>query len=246
MKLHSMPLSPYAARVRIAVYAKKLDVQVVTPPADWRERGRVVDLNPLKRIPVLELDDGRAVSESAVIVEYLEDLHPEPRLRPADPYEAALARRVTAVVDGYAFPAAWGVFGALDPKADANSNLDRLGPQVEALQEVLSKLDAVLGDGGYAVGDALTTGDCAMGPLRFILASLTDLLGRADLFDAHPRVKRYYDMVERDEVLKRVQEEMSAGLKPFLAHWRKADGTVPDLTPEPPEAASADAGPSAG
>lgn len=234
MKLHSLPLSPYAARVRIAIYAKGLDVEVHVPPADWRERGAVVELNPLGRIPVLELDDGRAVSESAVIVEYLEDVHPEPRLRPADPYAAAQARRVTAVVDGYVLPAVWPVFGGLDPQAEAGANLDKLTAQVEALQGALAKLEAVLGDGGYAVGDALSTADCAMGPLRFNLASLTDLLGRADLFDRHPRVKRYYDTVERDGVLKRVQEEMSAALKPFLARWRQADDAAPELTPEPP------------
>ena len=234
MKLHSLPLSPYAARVRIAVYAKGLDVRMQVPPADWRERGAVLDLNPLGRVPVLELDDGRAVSESAVIIEYLEDVHPEPRLRPADPYQAALARRVTAVVDGYVQAAIWPVFGGLDPQADARANLAKLQPQVEALQGALVKLEAVLGDEGYAVGDALTTADCAMGPLRFNLASLTDLLGRADLFDAHPRVKRYYDTVERDGALKRVQEEMSAALKPFLQRWRKADDAAPELTPEPP------------
>ena len=236
MKLHSLPLSPYAARVRIAIYAKGLDVEVRTPPADWRERGAVVDLNPLGRIPVLELDDGRALSESAVIVEYLEDVHPEPRLRPADPYEAALARRVTAVIDGYVQAAIWPLFGGLDPQADAHANLEKLGPQVEALQGALAKLEAVLGDGGYAVGEALTTADCAMAPLRFNLASLTDLLGRSDLFDRHPRVKRYYDTVERDPVLKRVQEEMSAALKPFLARWRQADDAAPELTPDPPAA----------
>lgn len=32
MKLYSLPLSPYSARVRGTIYAKKLDIQIVNPP----------------------------------------------------------------------------------------------------------------------------------------------------------------------------------------------------------------------
>ena len=73
MKLYSLPLSPYAARVRGAIYAKNLAVEIVTPPADWRTSPDFRALNPLVRIPVLVLDNGTTLPESGVIVEYFED-----------------------------------------------------------------------------------------------------------------------------------------------------------------------------
>jgi glutathione S-transferase len=51
---------------------------------------RMLELNPLGQLPVLELDDGRGLSESIAICRYLEELHPEPVLFGANPTERAL------------------------------------------------------------------------------------------------------------------------------------------------------------
>ena len=48
--------------------------------------------NPLARVPVLELDDGRLLSESRAICTYLESLFPEPNLMGASPQERAFYR----------------------------------------------------------------------------------------------------------------------------------------------------------
>src|ERR1700753_1050520 len=99
MKLFSLALSPFAARVRAAIYAKGLPVEIVTPPSDWRTSAEFRKLNPLVRIPVLVLDDGTAVAESGVIVEYLEDAHSEVSLRPRAPKDLARARYITQVAE---------------------------------------------------------------------------------------------------------------------------------------------------
>ena len=46
-------------------------------------------LNPIARVPVLELDDGRHLAESRAICTYLEGLHPEPNLMGVDATERA-------------------------------------------------------------------------------------------------------------------------------------------------------------
>src|SRR4051794_6395479 len=106
MKLISLPLSPFAARVRAAIHAKDLPVEIVAPPADWRTSPEYRKLNPLVRIPVLVLDDGTTLFESGVIVEYLEDAFPESRpLRPQSALDRARVRLVTQLGEQYVLPA---------------------------------------------------------------------------------------------------------------------------------------------
>jgi len=61
-------------------------------------------INPEGMVPVL-VHDGRAVRESTVINEYLEDVFPEAPLRPADPWLRAEMRVLTKYVDEYFCPA---------------------------------------------------------------------------------------------------------------------------------------------
>ena len=81
MKLYNVPLSPFAARCRIQIYAKKLPIELVDPPGGLGSES-YRRLNPTGKVPALQLDDGFVLPESAVIGEYLEDRFPEPALRP--------------------------------------------------------------------------------------------------------------------------------------------------------------------
>ncbi len=61
-------------------------------------------VNPNGQVPAL-VHDGRVVTESTVINEYLDDVFPSPALRPADPYWRARMRVWTKFVDEYFCPA---------------------------------------------------------------------------------------------------------------------------------------------
>ena len=82
MKLLDGGRAPNPRRVRIYLAEKGIDVPL--EPVDMAAMGhhdeRVARLNPLKRLPVLELDDGTAISETIAICRYFEALHPEPPL----------------------------------------------------------------------------------------------------------------------------------------------------------------------
>ena len=134
MKLYSLLASPFAARVRAAIYAKGLDVQIISPPSDWRTSPEYRKLNPLVRIPVLILDNGSSLPESGVIVEYLEDAFPQTPLRPNDAAERARVRLITQVAELYVQPAMSPLFRLFDTK-------DRDEAAIEAQ---ISKFDATL------------------------------------------------------------------------------------------------------
>jgi Glutathione S-transferase, N-terminal domain len=87
MKLIDALRCPYCARVRIALAEKGIEHDVTQ--VDLSDRPRwLVDLNPpYGRVPVLD-----GLPESGVIMELLEELHPEPALLPADPAARARAR----------------------------------------------------------------------------------------------------------------------------------------------------------
>jgi glutathione S-transferase len=87
MKLVDAARCPYCARVRIALAEKGIEHEVI--PVDLSDRPQwLLELNPPKgRVPVLD-----GLPESGVIMELLEELHPEPALLPADPRGRAKAR----------------------------------------------------------------------------------------------------------------------------------------------------------
>ena len=95
MKLLIATPSPFARKARIALLEKRLPHEIVVENP-WQQ---AIVANPLGKVPVLFLDDGRTVHDSSVIVEYLDTLC-DPRLIPMDPAERVLHRQVEALADG--------------------------------------------------------------------------------------------------------------------------------------------------
>ena len=93
MKLysHAHALSP--RRVALYLAEKKLAIETVDVdlPGGAHRAPAFLAKNPLGRVPVLELDDGRTLTESDAIIEYLEELHPEPPLVGRDAWQRAYA-----------------------------------------------------------------------------------------------------------------------------------------------------------
>ncbi|NDV85296.1 glutathione S-transferase [Aurantimonas aggregata] len=82
MKLFDGGRAPNPRRVRVFLAEK--GIEVPTEAVDMGQLAHRSDamarLNPLKRLPVLELDDGTVLTESIAICRYFEELHPEPAL----------------------------------------------------------------------------------------------------------------------------------------------------------------------
>jgi maleylpyruvate isomerase len=97
MILHGYFRSSAAYRVRIALNLKGVAVEHRfrhLRKGEQREAG-FLQLNPQGLVPVLELDDGTALTQSLAIIEYLEETHSDPPLLPP-PGEAVARARVRA------------------------------------------------------------------------------------------------------------------------------------------------------
>jgi glutathione S-transferase len=92
MRLYSAPdPAPNPRRVLLFLKAKQLDLPV-TELSLFKGEHRAPEMlakNPRGQVPFLELDDGRVLAETAAICRYIDELHPEPPLFGADPWERA-------------------------------------------------------------------------------------------------------------------------------------------------------------
>ena len=96
IKLHGFAVSNYYNKVKLALLEKDIAFEEVynraTKDAD------TLALSPLGKIPFIQTEHG-ALCESQVIVDYLEDLKPEPALLPADPWQRAKIRELIAFLE---------------------------------------------------------------------------------------------------------------------------------------------------
>ena len=94
--------SPYARKVRIALAEKGIPFTLQTE-VPWDSTTKTPQYNPLEKLPVLILDDGKtAIYESHYILEWLEAKHPEPPLLPpsSEVDDRLFARKVEVLCDG--------------------------------------------------------------------------------------------------------------------------------------------------
>ena len=92
MKLHGSRTSPYVRKVRIVMLEKRIECDFVEDNV-WSADTTVTLHNPLTKVPVLVLDDGMALYDSRVIVEYLDGITPVSKLIPDGGRERALVKR---------------------------------------------------------------------------------------------------------------------------------------------------------
>lgn len=205
MDLVSLPVSPFAARVRIAIHAKGLPIDVIPPPSNWRDSPHFRDLSPTGRIPVL-LDERGPIWESAVLLEYLEERFPDaPPLMPVDAYDRAMARLIVRHVDLYLMPPMVLLAQPRTDEAGARRTVEELLNGVTLLE------DLVQGP-RYALCDRLTIADCALTPALFALRVTADRLGM-DLIAPGSIVDGYARSSREDPSVARVIDEMEQGLR---------------------------------
>jgi len=103
MQLLYSQTSPFARKVLVAAHeigvADRLEL-VAVAVAPTEQNAAVSDANPLTKIPALILNDGSALYDSPVIVDYLNSLTPDHRVIPAEGPERWRALRLQALADG--------------------------------------------------------------------------------------------------------------------------------------------------
>lgn len=82
MKLYGSPFSPYARKARVLIQEKNIPCEFVIEDP-WPAGSRIPGMNPLGKVPVLQIGPGNYLFESALVVHYLDHLDGKP-LPPTD------------------------------------------------------------------------------------------------------------------------------------------------------------------
>jgi glutathione S-transferase len=101
MILRSTPSSPFARKVRLAAAILGLDRRIEVTKVDTSDPADTLrQQNPLGKIPTLVIEDGSALYDSRVILDYLDHLAGGGRIIPVEPTARFAALRLEALADG--------------------------------------------------------------------------------------------------------------------------------------------------
>lgn len=196
MTLHWSPRSPYVRKVMIVAHELGLQDRlrtVRTVVGGTTPHHELMRVNPLGKIPTLELADGQVLYDSPVICEYLDTLHSGPKLFPSAWPERGVALRRLALGDGMldaALPWLGERFRPAERQSQAHMDLWRakLVASVDALEREAEALRAsVFSIGHVAIGVALGYLDFRFGELSW-RDGHPKLTGWHETFNARPAV----------------------------------------------------------
>jgi len=161
MKLIGSHASPFVRKVRIVMAEKKLDYEFALENV-WAADTAIQQSNPLGKVPCLLMEDGGAMFDSHVIVEYLDTLTPVCKLIPAQSRERAEVKCWEALADGVADA---GVLVRLEdtlrqPEHRSASWKDR---QMAKVHAGLQAMSSGLKETPFCAGKNYTLSDVAVG-----------------------------------------------------------------------------------
>ncbi|MEW5852712.1 MAG: glutathione S-transferase family protein [Myxococcota bacterium] len=194
MKLYTYPSAPNPRRVHIYLQEKGLGIPQVTVNirAGEQRSPEFLQKNPLGAVPVLELDDGRTLTESLAIMEYLEELHPEPSLIGRNAWQRARTREAERIAE-------MGLLQSVVSSVQqfAPSSLERITAAPELVQasrkrfaQVLSVVDRMLAERRWLAGEEFSIAD-----ITAVVAVEAAMVGGFPLDPALHNVSRWLSAV---------------------------------------------------
>ena len=160
MKLIGALTSPYVRKTRIVMAEKKIEYEFVLDNP-WDEASKVPAFNPLGKIPTLVMDDGGAVFDSRVIVEYLDTVNPVNKLIPASGRARVEVRCWEALADGICDAA---ITVRLESQRDKKlQSADWIKRHLHKVDQGLAAASRGLGDKPWCSANTFSLADIATG-----------------------------------------------------------------------------------
>jgi glutathione S-transferase/RNA polymerase-associated protein len=224
VQLHDNPFSPFAFKVRAALYEKGVDFEKCEIRRH-SQREALLRVNPRGEVPAL-VDDGTPITDSKVICAYLEDRFPAPALLPTEPLLRARCRQLElkSDTDLDACAVVLGTLLLFRPKL-SEEHPEALARTLEVLDTHYAWFERELGDRDWFCGE-FSLADIAIAPHVLTTSFMQHPPGAE-----HPRLLAWLSRVRERESVARATREMAEGYQaatndadslfdPGRLHWR--------------------------
>ena len=168
MQLYTFSRSSAAYRTRIALNLKGLPYESISihlqKEGGLNRKPAYRAINPHMRVPALQLDTGDVIIQSLAIIEYLDEVHPEPPLLPRDPVARAKVRALAQLIACDIHP-----LNNVGPLRYLKNQLGQEQAKIDAwyhhwVVDGFEALEAMIAPAPYAFGDAVTLADVCLVP----------------------------------------------------------------------------------
>jgi glutathione S-transferase len=184
MKLFGSPTSPYVRKARVLISEKNIDCEFVIEDP-WPAESKIPSMNPLGKVPVLQIGPDSCLFESVLVVHYLDHLGGKP-LPPAD-------------AAGYWQSQWWQALGHGMIDANIARVLESRRPVEKQMPEKLEREEArmtrafVTADrayqgGQFLVGSKFSLADLVLG----VACQYIDFRHPHDWRGKHPRLRQWF------------------------------------------------------
>lgn len=166
MKLYASLTSPYGRKARVMLAEKRIDYELVQTDV-WDPNSELLNFNPLGKVPCLVLDDGTALYDSPVIMEYLDSVTPVGHLIPETTRPRIQVKRWEALADGVLDAA---VTIVLEKKRVPQlQSTDWIARQSGKIERGLKIMSQDLGESTWCTGHSFNLADLVVGCALFYL-----------------------------------------------------------------------------
>ena len=189
MKLYHFPAAPNPARVLFYLKEKQItDVELVLVDFFQGQQNSAEHLarSPQGTVPVLELDDGRCFAESLAIIEYLEELYPEPSLIGDTAQRRLETRSTERMIEMTVLNPVIRLVHATRSPIGLPANPAVAAQEKKNLPTRLERLNERVGQGPFVLGERPSIADCTL-LAAYNFAQLGDLA----LFSEHANLARW-------------------------------------------------------
>ncbi|MBA4709765.1 glutathione S-transferase family protein [Aquitalea aquatica] len=211
IKLYGVQLSAYYNKVKIALLEKGVNFQEV--PTRPSQEPALLELSPMGKIPFVDIN-GHALSESTVILEWLEDAYPTAALLPPTPNGRASARELMTLLDLYLMPAA----GPLYRHLLFGAALDEAGKVAAkaATERSLLAISRLVQYGPWLAGEYFSFADISAACVLPLVAASTQQVYGEDLTTIIPGIEDYLALLGKRSSVARTWQDSAAARAAFL------------------------------
>ncbi len=205
MKLYGFPISNYFNMVKMVLLEKGMDFEeVIVRPS---QNPDYLAQSPMGKVPCLKTDQG-FLTETGVIMDYLEDLGIGPSFYPVDPFERAKVREIMRYLELYIELPARRLYGDAFFNSPASDELKR--EVRKSLERGFRALAGLLHDTPYVAGDTLSYGDIYYYFTMSVVARLTKISLGWDTYNEIPGLRKRLELLGQRESVKRILADQAA------------------------------------